>query len=52
MNMTHMEVFFYPIWEEEKEACRRRRQEPAFVLFDYGKRDALTGNAAAWVVGG
>ncbi len=52
MNMTHMEVFFYPVWEEEKEACCRRMQKPAFVLFDYGKRDALTGNAAAWVVGG
>jgi len=48
MNMTHMDVFFYPVWEDG--GFRERRKEPAFVLFDYGKRDALTGNAAVCVV--
>lgn len=52
MNMTHMEVFFYPVWEEEKEVCWQSGEEPVFVLFDYGKRDALTGNAETWVVKG
>lgn len=51
MGMTHMEVFYYPVWEGEKEETfRERREEPAFVLFDYEKRDAITGNAAVWVV--
>ena len=52
MGMTHMEVFFYPVWEEAEEVCRKRREEPAFVLFDYGKRDALNGNAQVWVAKG
>lgn len=53
MGMTHMEVFYYPVWEEDKEETfRERREEPAFVLFDYGKRDVISGNAAVWVVEG
>ncbi len=47
MKMTHMDAFFYPVWERDVEGLRERRKEPAFVLFDYKKRDALMGEA--WV---
>ncbi len=47
MSMTHMDVFFYPVWEEHDLV---RRDRPGFVLFDYGKRDALTKNAAVRLV--
>lgn len=56
MKMTHMEVFYYPVWqnfswegvyEDGKEPMKMERmEEPSFVLFDYGKRDVLTGEAA------
>lgn len=47
MKMTHMEVFFYPVWEKETEKISVRREHPAFVVFDYRKRDALTKEALA-----
>lgn len=47
MKMTHMEAFFYPVWESGNSGLAVRRQAPEFVLFDYGERDALTGNAKA-----
>lgn len=50
MKMTHMDVFFYPVWEEDIDCLQTRRESPAFVLFDYKKRDALTGEAAVRVV--
>lgn len=50
MKMTHMEGFYYPVWEACKEAALIRRKEPGFVLFDYEKRDALTGAAAVYVL--
>lgn len=50
MKMTHMDVFFYPVWEEGKEDRQIRRDGPGFVLFDYGNRDALTGEPGVKVV--
>lgn len=50
MKMTHMDVFFYPVWEEEKGREWTPREKPGYVLFDYGKRDPLTGQANAQVV--
>ncbi len=50
MKMTHMDVFFYPVWEEEKSGGWVRREKPGYVLFDYGERDAITGQAATLVV--
>ena len=48
MNMTHMDVFFYPVWKERGKQVQRRREKPAFILFDYEEKEALTGNAAVW----
>ena len=47
MKMTHMEPFFYPVWEELPEHTVIRQEQPVFILFDYDKRDALTGNVIA-----
>ncbi|MDO4304337.1 MAG: B12-binding domain-containing radical SAM protein [Bacillota bacterium] len=57
MKMTHMEVFYYPVWqyfswegayEDGKEPMKMERMEPSLVLFDYEKRDVLTGEAAVY----
>ena len=40
MKMTHAEVFHYTVWEENV-----RITEPVLVLFDYRKRNAITGEA-------
>ena len=50
MKMTHMEGFYYPVWEACKEMELIRGKEPGFVLFYYKKRDALTGAAAVYVL--
>lgn len=50
MKMTHMEGFYYPVWEACKDMELSRGKEPGFVLFDYKKRDALTGAAAVYVL--
>ena len=49
--MTHLEPFFYPVWEmaESGAGARPRREEPCFVLFDYERRDPLSRNAATFV---
>lgn len=47
MKMTHMEPFFYPVWEELPERTVIRQEQPVFLLFDYDKRDPLTGNVIA-----
>ena len=45
--MTHIEFFTYPVWEKELTPDSGRCEEPEAVLFDYQKRDPLTGDAAA-----
>lgn len=45
MKMTHMEAFFYPVWENEAEKTTVRGEEAVLVVFDYRKRDALTKEA-------
>ena len=45
MKMTHMDAFFYPVWENNAEKIQVRSKTPSFVLFDYMKRDALTKEA-------
>lgn len=47
MKMTHMDVFFYPVWNSREATEMKKSDKPFFVLFDYQKRDALTGEAKA-----
>lgn len=49
-RMTHLEPFYFPVWEPlasevSAEGGRKPRTEPVFVLFDYGRRNPLTGDA-------
>lgn len=46
MKMTHMDVFFYPVWESGERFIWERKEKPQLVLFDYEKRNALTKEAA------
>lgn len=50
MKQTHMEAFFYPVWEPER--CRNtgRWAKPSLVLFDYRKRNPLDYSAAFYVL--
>lgn len=43
-RMTHMEVFCYPVWEEDA-GSMDQLEEPRMVLFDYGRRNPLTKEA-------
>lgn len=52
MKMTHMDVFFYPVWEGQTRTAWTKRKEPKLVLFDYKKKDAVTSEAATWVLEG
>lgn len=45
MKMTHMEAFTYPVWEKEAEKVTEKLKKEAFILFDYQKRNPLTGDA-------
>lgn len=52
-RMTHMEPFFYPVWDEEglsagEEAVKR--ELPAFVLFDYQQRNPLNYEARTHII--
>lgn len=53
-KMTHMERFTYPVWDALKLARMRERPEekPAggYVLFDYQKRNPLTGEAGVFIL--
>lgn len=49
-KMTHMEVFTYPVWEEEISRQSSLLVAPVMVLFDYAQRDPLTYAAAYYVI--
>lgn len=49
-KMTHMEPFFYPVWKEDLGETETKTPEPAFVLFDYRRRCALTEDAGTVVL--
>ncbi len=44
-RMTHLEPFSYPVWEMQLRGQVKESEEPVFVLFDYEKRNPLTGDA-------
>ena len=51
MHMTHLEFFRYPVWDEAllagfaKGAVKLEKAYAGAILFDYKKRNPLTGNA-------
>ena len=49
-KMTHMEVFTYPVWEEEISRQCRLLAAPVTVLFDYAQREPLTHAAKYHVI--
>ena len=50
LKMTHVERFSYPVWLEDADACAVRLDAPAYILFDYQNRNALTYDAAFYEV--
>lgn len=50
LRMTHIERFSYPVWRECPADRIRRLEMPAYILFDYQKRSALTHDAAFYEV--
>lgn len=49
-KMTHMELFHYPVWEEDLTRQTEMLSDPRAVLFDYQKRDSLTYEARTVVL--
>lgn len=49
-RMTHMDIFFYSVWEKDVSKICRKKEEPNRVLFDYREKDPLTGNVRISVV--
>ena len=45
-RMTHIEGFFYPVWKD----CTQKLETPAYILFDYKNRSALTHDAAFYEI--
>lgn len=50
LRMTHIERFSYPVWHENPRDCAVRRNAPAYILFDYKKRNVLTHDAAFYEI--
>ena len=46
MKMTHMEIFHYPVWQQDADEWKPL-ERPVMVLYDYQKRDPLTGDCVA-----
>ena len=40
-----MDVFFYPVWEENGTSEAGKAEDAHLVLFDYGRRNPLTKEA-------
>ncbi len=49
-RMTHLEPFYYPVWERMDRPLRKAVAVPTFILFDYQKRNPLTLEAYAQAV--
>jgi len=45
MKMTHMEMFHYPVWQQDADEWKQL-EHPVMVLYDYQKKDPLTGDCA------
>jgi radical SAM superfamily enzyme YgiQ (UPF0313 family) len=51
LRMTHVERFYYPVWDSVSFSDMARLGEAEYVLFDYEKRDVLTHDARVQVIG-
>ena len=49
-RMTHMDMFTYPVWEEDSVRCSQKLTEGVAVLFDYGNRNPLNSEARTVVL--
>ncbi len=49
-RMTHLEPFYYPVWDMSDRGLTEMSGAPKYVLFDYQVRNPLTGGAATMVV--
>ena len=49
-RLTHLEPFFYPVWKLSERDGIKAAEQPVLVLFDYGTRSPLTGDARVVVV--
>ncbi|MBQ9141796.1 MAG: B12-binding domain-containing radical SAM protein [Lachnospiraceae bacterium] len=47
-RMTHLEPFYYPVWNMPKREVTEVSMKPIYVLFDYQQRNPLNGEA--WTV--
>ena len=50
LRMTHLEKFTYPVWKACPKDCTDRLETPAYLLFDYKNRSALTHDAAFYKI--
>lgn len=50
LKMTHVERFSYPVWHENPVHQAVRLKTPAYILFDYQSRNALTHDAAFYEI--
>lgn len=50
-RMTHMEPFYFPVWDMPERTEVKAAAEPMFLLFDYAARNPLTGDARTVPVG-
>ena len=50
-KMTHLEPFRYAVWESDGADLPAKEEKPAFVLFDYLKRNPLNYEAKVFVLG-
>ena len=49
-RMTHIEKFTYPVWKERLANHISRLNTPAYILFDYKKRNVLTHDATYYEI--
>ena len=49
-RMTHLEPFYYPVWEMSEREVTEMSTEPIYILFYYQQRNPLTGEAATILV--
>lgn len=49
-KMTHMEYFSYPVWDIEEVQNQSKAKRGAYLLFDYKRKDLLTGDAFVQII--